>query len=90
MQHLVGHAEGFGEGGALVGDAEQVLVGDDDQGVDVALQLGDAGVGQAHAVTALEVEGLGDHAHGQDAALAGALGDDRRRRRCRCRRPCRR
>ena len=79
MQHLVGHAEGLGEGGPLVGDAEQVLVGDDDQGVDVALQLADAGVGQAHAVAALEVEGLGDHAHSQDAALAGALGDDRGR-----------
>ncbi len=78
MQHLVGHAEGLGEGGLLVGDAEQVLVGDDDQGVDVALQLADAGVGQAHAVAALEHEGLGDHADGQDAALARRLGDDRR------------
>jgi hypothetical protein len=53
VQHLVGHAEGFGEGGPLVGDPEQVLVRDDDQGVDVALQLADAGVGQAHAVAAL-------------------------------------
>ena len=77
MQHLVGHAERFGEGRALVGDAEQVLVRNDDQGVDIALQLTDAGVGQTHAVTALEVEGLGDHAHRQDAALAGAFGDDR-------------
>jgi hypothetical protein len=77
VQHLVGHAEGFGEGRALVGDAEQVLVRNDDQGVDVALQLTDAGVGQTHAVTAFEVEGLGDHADGQDAALTGALGDDR-------------
>ena len=34
MQHLVGHGEGLGEGGAVVGDAEQVLVGDDDQGMD--------------------------------------------------------
>ena len=37
------------------------------------------GVGQAHPVAAFEVEGLGDHADGQDAALARALGDDRRR-----------
>ena len=78
MQDLVGHAEGFGEGGPLVGDAEQVLVGNDDQRVDIALQFGDAGVGQPHAVTPLEVEGLGDDADGQDAPLTGALGDDRR------------
>ncbi|MNQ98645.1 hypothetical protein D3C85_1143490 [compost metagenome] len=76
MQHLVGHAEGVGEGRALVGDAEQVLVRNDDQGVDVALQLGDAGVRQTHAVTAFEGEGLGHDADGQDAPVAGALGDD--------------
>jgi hypothetical protein len=69
--------QGFGEGGPLIGDAEQVLVGDDDQGVDVALQLGDPGVRQPHAVAALEGEGLGHHADRQDAALAGRLGDDR-------------
>ena len=34
------------------------------------LQLGDALLGRAHAVAALEVEGLGDHADGQDALLA--------------------
>ena len=55
----------------------------------LSLQLGDAGVGQAHAVAAFEVEGLGDHAHRQDAALAGDLAMTGRRR-CRCRRPCRR
>ena len=26
MQHFVGHGEGLGEGGAVVGDAEQILV----------------------------------------------------------------
>ena len=34
-------------------------------------------VGQAHAVAALEVEGLGHHADGENAPLSGALGDDR-------------
>ncbi len=79
MQHLVGHAEGFGKGGALIGDAEQVLVRDDDQRIDIALQLGNPGIGQTHAVTALEGEGLGDHTDRQDATFPGALGDDRRR-----------
>ncbi len=32
-----------------------------------------------HAVRAFEVEGLGDHADGQDAVLARRAGDDRRR-----------
>jgi hypothetical protein len=36
---LVGHAEGFGEGRAFVGDAEQVLVRDDDQRVDMLAQF---------------------------------------------------
>ena len=39
IEHLVGHREGVGEGRLLVGDAEQVLVGDDDQRVDGLLQL---------------------------------------------------
>ena len=67
VEHLVGHREGFGEGGLLVGDPEQVLVRDDDQRVDVLLQLVDAGFGDAHAALALELERLGHHADGQDA-----------------------
>ena len=43
IEHLVGHREGVGEGGLLVGDAEQVLVGDDDQRIDRLLQFDDAG-----------------------------------------------
>ena len=53
IEHLVGHREGVGEGGLLVGDAEQVLVRDDDQRVDGLLQLGDAGFGDAHAALRL-------------------------------------
>ena len=54
------------------------------------LQFGDAGVGDAHAALALEVERLGDHADGEDAELAAQLARSPARRRCRCRRPCRR
>ena len=75
MQHLVSHAEGVGKGGALIGDTEQVLVRNDDQGVDIALQLGDAGIGQTHAVTTFEGEGLGHDTDRQDPAIAGAFGD---------------
>ena len=78
VEHVVGEREGLGEGGLLVGQPEQVLVRDDDQGVDVALQLLDALLGLLHPARALELEGLGDDADGQDAHLAGGLGDDRR------------
>ena len=78
VEHVVGEREGLGEGGLLVGEPEQVLVRDDDQGVDVALQLLDARLGLLHPARALELEGLGHDADGQDAHLAGGLGDDRR------------
>jgi hypothetical protein len=45
IQHLVGHAEGFGEGRLVVGDAEQVLVRNDDQRIDMLCSL-DAGIRQ--------------------------------------------
>ena len=45
------------------------------------LQLVDAGFGDAHAAHALELEGLGDDADGEDAELARRAGDDRRRAR---------
>ncbi len=71
IQHLVGHVEGVREGRLLIGDAEQILVRDDDQRIDKLLKLLDAGFGDPHAMQALEVEGLRHHAHGQDALLAG-------------------
>ena len=76
IQHLVSEHEGFGEGRFLVGDPEQVLVGDDDQGIDVLLQFRDADVGNTHAAGAFEEERLGDDAHGQDAKLFGDARDD--------------
>jgi hypothetical protein len=71
MEHLVGHREGVGEGGLLVGDPEQVLVRNDDQRVDALLQFHDAGLGEPHPALALEVERLGDDAYREDAQLAG-------------------
>ncbi len=47
------------------------------RGIDIALQFGDAGIGQAHAVAAFEGERLGDHADRENAAFARMLGDDR-------------
>ena len=76
-QHVVGHGEGVGEGGLLVGDAEQVLVRDDEQRIDEFLQRVDAGLGRAQAARALELKRLGDDADGEDAFLAGGARDHR-------------
>src|SRR5690606_5844768 len=77
VQHFVGHFEGVGEGGFLVGDAEQVLVRNDQQRVDVLLQLFDAAIGQTHTVRAFEMERLGYDTNRQDARFTGGLGDHR-------------
>ena len=79
VQDLVGHLERVGEGRALVGEPEQVLVRDDDQGVDILLQLGQAGLGQPHPVRTLEVKGLGHHRNGENALLTDRARDHRRR-----------
>ena len=79
LQHLVRHLERFLEGRVRVGDQEQILVRDDDQRVDMLLQLVDAAFRRLHAAIALEGEGLGHDADGQDALFTRRLGDDRGR-----------
>jgi hypothetical protein len=76
-QHIVGHGEGVSEGGLLVGDAEQILIGNDQQSVDIFLQLVDADFGGAQAPRALELEWLGDDADGEDALLSRGARDHR-------------
>ena len=78
IEHLIGHREGVRKCGLLVGDPEQVLVRDDQQGVDLLQQLRDAGFGIAHAALALELEWLGDDADGENAELTRGPGDNRR------------
>ena len=75
MQHRIRHVEGVGKCGALIRQTEQVLVRDDDQGIDKGLHLLDPGFGLSHAALSLKVEGLGHHTDGQDATLAGSAGD---------------
>ena len=72
-RHLVSHREGIGEVVFLVGDPEQVLVRNNDQRVDIAFQVLDAGVGDPHAVRAFKLERLGDNGDRQDAAFFGRL-----------------
>src|SRR3546814_20361002 len=63
----------FRSGRVRVGDQKEILVGNDDQRVDMLLQLGDAGVRRSHTALALEGEGLGHDADGQDATVARRL-----------------
>ena len=76
FQHVVGIGEGFVLAYIVAQHFEKFLVEHHDQGVDVGLQLGQTGIGIFHARAAFELEGLGHHAHGQDAHLFGHLGDD--------------
>ncbi len=87
---VVGHLEGLDDGGTPLDHLKQAIVGDDYQGIDLLGQGGDARLGLAGPLPALEGEGLGDHAHGESAQLAGDLGDDRAPLLYPCPHPCRR
>ncbi len=75
-QDLIGHLEGVDHAGLVVGDGEQPVVGDDDEGVDLLLENLDALLGLHGAAPALEGEGTGHHADGQRPQALGDLGHD--------------
>jgi hypothetical protein len=54
---------------------EQALVGDGDERIHAFAQEADAIHGLAATLAAFEIEGLGNHAHGEHAELFGDLGD---------------
>ena len=78
VQHVVGALEGIFQGGVLVHHLEELLVEHHDQRIHLADQVLNALVGHALLAAAFVVEGLGDHAHRQDAEFLGDLGDHRR------------
>ena len=61
-----------------VRDGQQPVVGDDDEGVDLFAEFGDAVLGLVGAAPALEGERAGDHADGEGAERAGDVGHDGR------------
>ena len=77
-EDLVGLLEGVEHGDVAVGDREEPVVGDDDQGVDLLAEVGDALLGGAGAAASLEGERAGDHTDGQRAQRAGDPGHDGR------------
>mgnify|MGYP001656123876 CR=1 FL=1 len=81
----IGNREGLEHGGLLLGDVEQLIVRNDDHGVDAIGEGLDALLGALLTLAALEGEGLGHDGDGQCADLV-----HREQRRYRCRRPRRR
>ncbi len=79
-QDVVGLAEGVEDAGPPLDRLQQLLVRDDDQGVDVVAQFLDPLERLLHASFALELERFGDRADGEGAdLLLGDLGDHRGR-----------
>src|SRR5690606_25060858 len=74
VQYVVGRLEAVFLRGVFIQQVVQVLVQHNDERVHVTREFGDAFLSHAHALVALETEGLGDHADGQDAELLGDLG----------------
>ena len=79
VKHLVGHLERILPGGALIGHTEQVLIGDNDQSVNVLLQLLDPLIGGTSPTDTFEPERLGHHADGQDVSFPRHARNDGRR-----------
>jgi len=82
-QRVVGQCEGLLDAGPVVGQLEEPVIGDDDQGVHALPQPREAFLGHAPPPGALEGERPGDDAHRQDAHFPGQPGDHRRRARAR-------
>ena len=75
-QHIVRDLEGVAEGDFLVGGKFETLIGDDDEGVDLAAQLLNARVSGTHTARTFKLKGLGNDADRQNAGLARDLGNN--------------
>ena len=76
VQHVICHAEGFGECCAFIGQTEQVLVWNDDQCVDHLLQLCNACLGLTHALCTFELERFCYNANRQNTQFTRRLRND--------------
>ena len=76
LQNIIRNAECVGEGDLLVGDEFQAVVRDNDHGIDLIGEVGNAGLSLLHAVRALEAEGLRHDGDGQNACVMRDLRDN--------------
>ena len=78
LQNIVGNAECVGEGDFLVGDEFQAVVRDDNHGIDLIGEVGNAGLGLFHTVCTFKAEGLRHDGDSQDARVVRDLRNNRR------------
>ena len=76
IQHIIGHAKGFGKGGFFIRKPEQVLVRNDDQCIDHLLQRLDPFFGLPHPLGAFKLKWLGDNPNSQNTKFARRLRDN--------------
>jgi len=77
LENLIGKGEGFIERGVFGCDLQQLVIGHDNQGVDIFLHFADAAFGILHAARPFKTEGPRDDTDRQDTQFPGDLGDDR-------------
>ncbi len=75
-QHIIGDLKGVLEGDFLVGGKFEPFIGDDDQGIHLAPQLLDAGLGLLASDDGLQRKGLGHHTHGKEPCLLRDISHD--------------
>ena len=71
LEHVVGNAEGVGKGDLLLGDVFEPIVRNNNQGIHLPGQIGNALLGLSHPACPLKLKGLGHNADGQSAGLPG-------------------
>ena len=69
MQHLVSQLESLMKSGLIIGDAEQILVWNDDQRVDIFLKLSNASIRHTHTARPFKLERTGHNGDRQNALL---------------------
>ena len=77
-QDIVRDLKGVGQGDFLIRGIFQPVVRDDQQRIDLAEQLFDAGLGLIHSPLAFEFEGLGYDTDGEHAGVSGDICNGRR------------
>ena len=78
LEHFIGKLKGFLESGFRLGDQKQVLIGNDDQRINMALKFINASFGRAHPAGSLKQERLGNNTHCEHTHAAGGLGNNGR------------
>ncbi len=75
MKHLIGQRKGFGKSGLGIGNAEKVLIGDNNQRIHFLRQPFNTLNRRTRPPIAFKVKRLGDNADSQNTGIAGGAGN---------------